>query len=104
GDEVIVVAHTAVPTISAISMTGAEPVFVDIDPYTYVMDVAAVEKKITAKTKAIVPVHLYGQMVDLDPLLELGARKGIPVIEDVAQATGATYKNRQAGTSGAFGA
>jgi dTDP-4-amino-4,6-dideoxygalactose transaminase len=104
GDEVIVVAHTAVPTINAISMTGAEPVFVDIDPATYVMDVSKVEKKITAKTKAIVPVHLYGQMVDLEPLLKLAASKGIPVMEDVAQATGATYKGKQAGTSGAFGA
>ena len=104
GDEVIVVAHTAVPTISAISMTGAEPVFVDIDPGTYVMDVSKVEAKITSKTKAIVPVHLYGQMIELEPLLKLGAQKNIPVIEDVAQATGAKYKGAVAGTSGAFGA
>ncbi len=104
GDEVIVVAHTAVPTISAISMTGAQPVFVDIDPVHYVMDLSKVEAKITEKTKAIVPVHLYGQMVDLDPLLALGAAKGIPVIEDVAQATGAVYKGKQAGSIGAFGA
>lgn len=104
GDEVLVVAHTAVPTISAISMTGAEPVFVDIDPDTYVMDVTKVESKITSRTKAIIPVHLYGQMVDLEPLLKLAAERAIPVIEDVAQATGATYKKAQAGTSGAFGA
>jgi dTDP-4-amino-4,6-dideoxygalactose transaminase len=104
GDEVIVVAHTAVPTISAISMTGAEPVFVDIDPVTYVMDVTKVEAKITSKTKAIVPVHLYGQMADLEPLLKLGKVKGIPIIEDCAQSTGATYKLKQSGTSGAFGA
>lgn len=104
GDEVIVVAHTAVPTISAISMTGAEPVFVDIDPASYVMDVSKVEAKITASTKAIVPVHLYGQMVDLEPLLKLGMQKGIPIIEDVAQGTGAVYKNKQAGSMGAFGA
>jgi dTDP-4-amino-4,6-dideoxygalactose transaminase len=104
GDEVLVVAHTAVPTISAISMTGAEPVFVDIDPDTYVMDVSKVEAKITARTKAIVPVHLYGQMVDLEPLLKLGAQKNIPVIEDVAQGTGAKYKGSIAGTMGAFGA
>ncbi len=103
-DEVIVVAHTAVPTISAISMTGAQPVFVDIHPDTYVMDVTKVESKITARTKAIVPVHLYGQMVDLEPLMKLGADKGIPIIEDVAQATGAVYKKAQAGTTGAFGA
>ncbi len=104
GDEVIVVAHTAVPTISAISMTGAEPVFVDIDPTSYVMDVTKVEAKITASTKAIVPVHLYGQMVDMEPLLKLGMQKGIPVIEDIAQATGAVYKLKQAGSMGAFGA
>lgn len=103
-DEVIVVAHTAVPTISAISMTGAEPVFVDIDPVSYVMDVSKVEAKITAKTKAIVPVHLYGQMVDMEPLLKLGKVRGIPIIEDVAQATGAVYKLKQAGSMGAFGA
>lgn len=104
GDEVLVVAHTAVPTISAISMTGAEPVFVDIDPDTYVMDVTKVESKITPRTKAIVPVHLYGQMVDLDPLLKLAAGRGIPVIEDVAQGTGARYKGKVAGTIARFGA
>lgn len=103
GDEVITVAHTAVPTISAISMTGAEPVFADIDPRTYVMDVTKVEAKITPKTKAIVPVHLYGQMADIEPLLKLGKLKGIPIIEDCAQSTGATYKLKQSGTSGAFG-
>lgn len=104
GDEVIVVAHTAVPTISAISMTGAEPVFVDIDPQTYLMDTAKVEAKITRRTKAIVPVHLYGQMVDMEPLLKLSARSGIPIIEDVAQATGASYRNAKAGSLGVFSA
>lgn len=104
GDEVVVVAHTAVPTISAISMTGAEPVFVDIDPQSYVMDATKVEAAITAKTRAIIPVHIYGQVVDLDPLLALGRARGIPVIEDVAQATGATYKGKIAGTMGDFGA
>lgn len=104
GDEVIVVAHTAVPTISAISMTGAEPVFVDIDPTSYVMDVTKIEAKITARTKAIVPVHLYGQMADMEALLKMGLQKGIPIIEDVAQATGAVYKNKQAGSMGEFGA
>ncbi|MBY0359310.1 MAG: DegT/DnrJ/EryC1/StrS family aminotransferase [Candidatus Obscuribacterales bacterium] len=104
GDEVLVVAHTAVPTISAISMTGAEPVFVDIDPKSYVMDVNKVTAKLSAKTKAIVPVHLYGQMVDMEPLLALAKSKGIPVLEDVAQATGATYKSKQAGTMAECGA
>lgn len=104
GDEVIVVAHTAVPTINAISMTGAQPVFVDIDPQTYVMDVTKVAAAITSRTKAVVPVHLYGQMVEMEPLLKLAAQHNIPVIEDVAQATGARYKNAIAGTLGAFGA
>jgi dTDP-4-amino-4,6-dideoxygalactose transaminase len=104
GDEVITVAHTAVPTINAISMTGAEPVFVDIDPETYVMDVAQVEKCITGRTKAIVPVHLYGQMVDMEPVIKLAAKRGIPVIEDVAQATGCSYKWQKAGTLTEFGA
>jgi dTDP-4-amino-4,6-dideoxygalactose transaminase len=104
GDEVITVAHTAVPTISAISMTGAEPVFVDIDPVSYVIDVSKVETKITPRTKAILPVHIYGQVADMESLLKLGKQKGIPVIEDVAQATGAVYQLKQAGSMGAFGA
>ncbi len=104
GDEVIVVAHTAVPTISAISMTGAKPVFVDIDPNTYLMDVAKVEALITPRTKAIIPVHLYGQMVDMQALLKISAKHKIPVIEDVAQATGASYKGALAGTLGEFSA
>jgi dTDP-4-amino-4,6-dideoxygalactose transaminase len=104
GDEVLVVAHTAVPTISAISMTGATPVFVDIDPETCVMDISAVEAKITDKTRAIVPVHLYGQMVDLDPLRLVAQKYNLPIIEDVAQATGATYKGKIAGSIGDFGA
>ncbi len=103
GDEVIVVAHTAVPTINAISMTGAKPVFVDIDPNTYVMDVNQVENLITPKTKAIIPVHLYGQMVDMQSLLKLAAKHRLFVVEDVAQATGATYKGAIAGTLGDFG-
>lgn len=104
GDEVLVVAHTAVPSISAISMTGATPVFVDIEPRSFVMDVNKLEDKITARTKAIVPVHLYGQMVDMDPLLTLASEHGLKVIEDVAQATGASYSGRKAGTLGDFGA
>jgi dTDP-4-amino-4,6-dideoxygalactose transaminase len=104
GDEVIVVAHTAVPTISAISMTGATPVFVDVDPDTFVMDPSKVESKITSKTRAIVPVHLYGQMVDLDPLLAIAKQHNLPVLEDVAQGTGATYKGKIAGSIGDFGA
>jgi dTDP-4-amino-4,6-dideoxygalactose transaminase len=105
GDEVIVVAHTAVPTISAISMTGATPVFVDIDSATYVMDAGEVEQRVTPKTKAIIPVHLYGQMADLDLLRKVALKHKLFLIEDVAQATGATYKGLgKAGTFGDFGA
>jgi len=104
GDEVITVAHTAVPTINAISMTGATPVFADIDAKTYVMDVNSVESRITAKTKAIVPVHLYGQMVDMEPLMKLALKHRIPVMEDIAQATGALFKGAMAGTIGEYGA
>lgn len=103
-DEVLVVAHTAVPTISAISMTRAKPVFVDIDPDTCLMNVGDLDAKITARTKAIIPVHLYGQMVDLEPVLKTAAKHNLYVIEDVAQATGAQYRGAKAGTLGDFGA
>jgi dTDP-4-amino-4,6-dideoxygalactose transaminase len=103
GDEVLVVAHTAVPTISAISMTGATPVFVDINPQTYVMDVADLERKFTKRTKAVVPVHLYGLMADIESILKVAAAHDVPVIEDVAQATGATFRGTTAGTIGRFG-
>ena len=102
--EVLVVAHTAVPTICAIRMTGATPVFVDICPDTYVMDAARLEEKISAKTRAIIPVHLYGQMADMDPIMAIAAKHNLKVIEDCAQSTGACYKGRQAGTIGDFGA
>ena len=102
GDEVLVVAHTAVPTISAISMTGATPVFVDIDPDTYVMDPQDLERKITAKSKVIIPVHLYGQMADMDAIGKIAAKHKLPIIEDCAQCTGATYRGQQAGTIGEF--
>jgi dTDP-4-amino-4,6-dideoxygalactose transaminase len=103
GDEVLVVAHTAVPTISAISMTGATPVFVDIDSASYVMDVTEVESKISEKTKVIIPVHLYGQIVDMDAIMKIAATHKLKVVEDVAQATGATYKGVAVGTIGDFG-
>ena len=105
GDEVLVVAHTAVPTISAISMTGATPVFVDIDQNAYVMDAGKLKEKITSRTKAIVPVHLYGQMADIETIMKIAAEHGLKVIEDVAQATGATYEGgRIAGTIADYGA
>jgi dTDP-4-amino-4,6-dideoxygalactose transaminase len=103
GDEVISVPMTFIATSWAISYAGATPVYVDVDPVTYTMDAAQVERRITAKTKAILPVHLYGQPADLAPLLEIGRRHGIPVIEDAAQAHGARYQDSGAGTLGQTG-
>jgi dTDP-4-amino-4,6-dideoxygalactose transaminase len=100
GDEVITVSHTFIATVEAILLTGARPVFVDIDPHTYIMDVSQVEAKITPHTKAILPVHLYGQTADMDPLLEIAHRHGLRVIEDACQAHGAQYKGKRAGSLG----
>lgn len=100
GDEVITVSHTFIATAEAIVLVGAKPVFVDIDPQTYLMDVNQIEAKITPHTKAILPVHLYGQIVDMDPLLEIASRHGLKVIEDACQAHGAEYKGRKAGSLG----
>jgi dTDP-4-amino-4,6-dideoxygalactose transaminase len=104
GDEVITVANTAVPTVSAIRATGASPVFVDIEPDTYLMDVRQVEARVTPRTKALLPVHLYGQSVDLDPLIEIAARHGLGLVEDCAQSHGARYKGRTTGAIGQIGA
>lgn len=103
GDEVITVPMTFIATCWAISYTGATPVLVDVDPATYTMDIGQVERRITRKTKALLPVHLYGQPADLGPLLEVGRRHGIPVVEDAAQAHGARYHGRGAGTFGLCG-
>ena len=103
GDEVITVPFTFVATVAAIRYTGATPVFVDIDPHTFTMDPAGLEAAITRRTKAIMPVHLYGQMADMDPILEVAARHGLRVIEDAAQAHGAEYKGRRAGSIGDMG-
>jgi dTDP-4-amino-4,6-dideoxygalactose transaminase len=100
GDEVITVSHTFIATVEAILLVGAKPVFVDIDPATYLMDVSQVEAKVTPQTKAILPVHLYGQTVDMDPLLEIAHRHGLRVIEDACQAHGAEYKGRRSGSLG----
>lgn len=100
GDEVLTVSHTFIATAEAIVLVGARPVFVDIDPDMYLMDVAQVESKITPRTKAILPVHLYGQTVDMDPLREIAARHGLKVIEDACQAHGAEYKGCRAGSLG----
>jgi dTDP-4-amino-4,6-dideoxygalactose transaminase len=103
GDEVITVPFTFVATVSAICYTGARPVFVDIDPASFTMDVGQLERAITRRTKAIVPVHLYGQMADMDPIMEIARRHGLVVIEDACQAHGAEYKGRRAGSMGDMG-
>jgi len=103
GDEVITVPFTFVATVAAIRYTGARPVFVDVDPVSFTMDVTQIESKITPRTKAIVPVHLYGHPADMDPILEIAARHGLTVIEDACQAHGAIYKNRPVGALGHAG-
>lgn len=100
GDEVITVSHTFIATAEAIQLTGAKPVFVDVNPDTCLMDVSQVEAKITPNTKAILPVHLYGQTVDMDPLLEIAKPHNLKVVEDACQAHGAKYKGHRAGSLG----
>ncbi len=103
GDEVITVPNTAVPTISAISFAGAKPVFVDITPDTYTMDLRKVEEKITDKTKAILPVHLYGHSTEMEQIMKLAKAHNLRVIEDACQAHGAKYNSKNAGTIGDMG-
>jgi len=103
GDEVITVPNTFIATAEAISFCGATPVFVDIDSETYNMDPALLEAAITPKTKAIIPVHLFGQMCDMDPIMKISANKGLHVIEDACQAHGGEYKGRRAGSIGDAG-
>lgn len=100
GDEVITVPFTFVATVAAIYYSGATPVFVDIDPTTYTIDVNAIEAAITEKTKAILPVHLYGQMADMEPLMAIAKRHNLIVVEDAAQAHGAEYNGKRAGSFG----
>ncbi len=100
GDEVITAANTFIATALAISYTGATPVLVDIDPQTYTMDPSLVEGTITPRTKAIMPVHLYGHPVDMDPVLEIAQRHELIVIEDASQAHGARYKGQRVGSLG----
>jgi dTDP-4-amino-4,6-dideoxygalactose transaminase len=100
GDEVITVAHTFIATSEAISMTGARPVFVDIKEDTMLMDPALLEAAITPQTKAIVPVHLYGQPCEMDAIMEIAERHGLKVIEDAAQAHGARWRGRRVGSMG----
>jgi dTDP-4-amino-4,6-dideoxygalactose transaminase len=103
GHEVITVPMTFMATAEAITYAGAKPVFVDIDPRTYTMDVAKIEAAITPRTKAIMPVHLFGQCADLDPILAIARRHNLFVIEDAAQAQGALYRGRKAGSIGHAG-
>ena len=92
--------NSFIATALAISHTGARPVFVDVDPDTYLMDPARLDEAITPSTKAVIPVHLYGQLADMDPILEIARARGVAVIEDACQAHGARYRGRRAGCFG----
>jgi len=103
GDEVITVPMTFMATAEAISYSGAKPVFVDIDERTYTLDPDLLERAISPRTKAIIPVHLFGQAADMDAILEIARRRGLPVIEDACQAHGAEYRGRKTGSIGTAG-
>jgi dTDP-4-amino-4,6-dideoxygalactose transaminase len=103
GDEVVTVSMTFVATVAAIRYVGATPVLVDVDPATWNMDPAALERAITPRTRAIIPVHLHGRLADMDAILAVARRHGLPVIEDAAQAHGAELGGQRAGTFGAIG-
>ena len=98
GDEVITVPNTAVPTVSAIVSTGAKPVFIDVDLNTYLMDTSKLEGLITKRTKCIIPVHLYGQCVDMSSIHKIAKKHNLKVLEDCAQAHGALFKGKKAGS------
>ena len=104
GDEVITVSHTFMASVSSIRYAGAKPVLIDIDPRTYTMDPALIEAAITKNTKAILPVHLYGQTADMDPILAIAKKHNLLVIEDACQAHLAEYKGRKAGSIGQMAA
>ena len=103
GDEVITVTNTFIATAEAISAVGAKPVFVDVDPVSYNMDPVLAEKAITPRTRALLPVHLYGQCADLDALADIAQRRNLHLVEDACQAHGSEYKGRKAGTMGVAG-
>ena len=103
GDEVITTPFTFVASAGSIALLGAVPVFVDIDPLTYNLDPSQLERAVTTKTKAIMPVHLFGLAAEMDPIIDIAGRHGIPIIEDAAQAIGAEYRGEKVGTLGAVG-
>jgi len=103
GDEVITVSHTFIATNEAVALTGAVPIFVDIDPETYNMDPGQIEERITTKTRALLPVHLYGHPAEMGPILDIAQRHDLRVIEDACQAHGARYHGRAAGSLGDLG-
>lgn len=103
GDEVILPANTFIATVEAVSHCGAEPVLVDVDPDTYTINPALIKAKITKKTKAVVPVHLYGQMADMDEIMSIAKKHNLFVVEDACQAHGSRYKGRMAGSIGDIG-
>lgn len=104
GDEVLTVANTAVPTVAAIRAAGAIPRFVDVEESTMLMDAQAVEEQLSPRSRVLLPVHLYGQAVEMAPLLELAGRHGLVILEDCAQAAGASYRGQRVGSFGAIGA